>query len=75
MAGIVARAGRGPGRPRKHKGGWDSANTRIYLSTETLVLWQRLRNEREFMNDNTVAVFLLECNKALTELQSAQENR
>ena len=75
MAGIVARAGRGAGRPRKHQGGWDSANARIYLSMETLVLWRRLRSEREFTNDNAVAVFLLERNKALTELQSAQESR
>ena len=75
MAGIVAHAGRGAGRPHKHQGGWDSANMRIYLFTETLVLWQRLRSECEFMNNNAVAVFLLEHNKALTELQSAQENR
>ena len=42
-----------------------------------LVLWQRLRSEREFTNDNAVAVFLLERNKALTdqELQTTQENR
>ena len=76
MAGIVTRAGRPAGRPRKHQGGWDSANGRIYLSTETLVLWRRLRSEYDFMNDNAVAVFLLERNKALTELsQRAEENR
>ena len=62
------RAGRPVGRPCKHQGGWDSANAKIYLSTETLVLWQRLRSEHYFMNDNAVAVFLLERNKALTEL-------
>ena len=71
MAGIVAHAG----KPRKHQGGWDSANVRIYLSTETLVLWQRLQSEREFMNNNAVAVFVLERNKTLTELQTAQEDR
>ena len=61
------------GRPRKHQGGWESANSRIYLSMETLAFWRRLRSEREFPSDNAVAVFLLERNKTLTELQATQE--
>ena len=68
MVGIVTRTG----RPCKHQGGWD-INARIYLSMETLVLWRRLQSEREFTSDNEVAVFLLEHNKTLTELQTAQK--
>ena len=71
MAGRTARVG----RPRKHQEGWESANSRIYLSTETLALWRRLRSECEFPSDNAVAVFLVERNKTLTELQATQENR
>ena len=71
MAGRTAHVG----RPQKHQGGWESANSRIYWSTETLALWQRLQSECEFPSDNTVAVFLLERNKTLTELQATLENR
>ena len=73
MVGRTARVG----RPPKHQGGWGSANARIYLSTETLALWRRLRSEREFMNDDAVAVFLLKRHKTLTdqELLTTQENR
>ena len=47
------------GRPRKHSNGWESANTRIYISKETLGLWRNLRKERNFLNDDSVAKYLL----------------
>ena len=48
------------GRPRKYRGRWESANTRIYVATETLTQWRRLQSGLDLSNDNEVAIFLLE---------------
>ena len=59
------------GRPRRYRDGWDSAYTRIYLSKETLLHWRSLRTEG-LSSDNDVAVFLLERNRVLTDIQASQ---
>ena len=66
----MARRSTCVGRPRKHSGGWESANSRIYLSTEMLVEWQRLRSSHNFANDNAVAIFLLHRNNILVDLMA-----
>ena len=65
MAQRNARAG----RPRKYHDGWESVNTRIYLSKETLIQWRRIKSEQNLASDNAVALFLLEQYRALTDLQ------
>ena len=51
VANKMAHRGACIGRPHKHIGGWESANSRIYLSTEMLVEWRRLRSSLDFVND------------------------
>ena len=69
----TARTVRGQrGRPRKYRNGWDSANSRISVSTETLVEWRQIRSEHEFSSDNSVAVYLLECNKTQANILATQ---
>ena len=46
------------GRPRKHSNGWESVNSRICLSIETLSQWRRLRHKRDLSDDNAVTVYL-----------------
>ena len=60
------------GRLRKYRRGWESANARIYLSNEIPVEWRRLRSEQGLASDNTVAAFLLERNKLLTNVMEQQ---
>ena len=67
MAQRNARAG----RPRKYRDGWESVNTRIYLSKETLIQWHRIKSEQNLASDNAMALFLLEQYRALTDLQVA----
>ena len=55
-------------RPCKYSRGWESANARVYLSSETLVEWQRLRSKQTLASNNIVAAFLLKRNKLLTYL-------
>ena len=64
----MARRAACVGRPRKHSGGWESANSRIYLRKETLAEWRRLRRNLDFTSDDDVAVFLLHRNKVLNEM-------
>ena len=54
-------------RPRKHSLGWQSVNTRIYLTKETLPDWQKLQSELGLSNNNDVAVFLLQRNHYITK--------
>ena len=63
------------GRPRKHSLGWQSVNTRIYLTKETLADWRRLQSKLGLNNDNNVAVFLLQCNKTLTDILASEGRR
>ena len=70
---MVRRSACSTGRPRKYQGGWGSANTRIYMATETLTQWRRLRSELDLSNDNEVAVFLLERHKTLEGMQTAHQ--
>ena len=63
----MERGGACVDKPRKHSLGWQSANTRIYLTKETLPDWRRLRSELGISNDNDVAVFLLQRNKILID--------
>ena len=67
MAQRNARAG----RPRKYRDGWESVNTRIYLSKETLVQWRRIKSEQNLASDNAMALFFLEQYRALMDLQVA----
>jgi len=57
MAGDVQR-GR-VGRPRKHVGGWDSANRRICIGNDTFVAWRKKRDEMNIANDDALARYLL----------------
>ena len=70
----MARRSACAGRPRKHSGGWESVNSRIYLSKETLVEWRRLRSNLEFSNDNAVAIFLLHRNNILADLMARESS-
>jgi len=45
----------------------------MYIATETLTQWRRLRSELDLSNDNEVAVFLLERHRTLERMQSAQQ--
>ena len=69
----MAESSRGQkaGRPRKHANGWGSANTRIYLSKETFELWRKLRKDRDFPNDDSVAKYLLSLYRAPPSSRSA----
>ena len=58
------------GRPLRYDDGWDSADTRIYLSKPTLSQWRIIRSEYDLRSDNDVAIFLLERFSVLKELQS-----
>ena len=61
MADCIARIVRYPvGRPRKHEGGWTSANKRICIANETFTKWRHLRDELQLGNDDAVAFYLLE---------------
>ena len=68
----MERGGACVDRPRKHSLGWQNANTRIYLTKETLPDWQRLRSELGISNDNDVAVFLLQRNKILIDFLASE---
>ena len=68
----MVRGGACVDRPRKHSLGWQSANTRIYSTKETLPDWRRLRSELGISNDNDVAVFLLQRNKILIDFLASE---
>ena len=68
----MERSGACVGRPRKHSLGWQSVNTRIYLTKETLGNWQMLQSEFGLSNDNDVAVFLLQSNKILSDFLASE---
>ena len=70
-----ACVGKPSGRPRKHSLGWQSANTRIYMTKETLADWRRLRSELGISNDNDVAVFLLQRNNILIDFLASEGHR
>ena len=70
---MARRSACSAGRPRKYRGGWESANTRIYVATETLAQWRRLRSELDVSNDNEVAIFLMERHQTLAGMQAAQQ--
>ena len=70
---MAQRSAYSAGRPRKYQDGWSSANTRIYVATETLSQWRSLRSELDMSSDNEVAVFLLERHKTLDQMQIAQQ--
>ena len=55
-----AGPGRQVGRPKKHEGGWESANKRICIANETFHKWRTLRGELNLVNDDAMARFLLE---------------
>lgn len=61
------------GRPRRYQDGRGTANSRIYLSKETLSQWRRLRTAQDLSSDNDVTVFLLERNQVLTEIHASQQ--
>ena len=63
----MERGGECVSRPRKHSPGWQSVNTRIYLTKETLPDWQKLQSELGLSNNNDVAVFLLQRNHYITK--------
>ena len=65
----MERSGACVGRPRKHSLRWQSINTRIYLTKETLGNWQMLLG---LSNDNDVAVFLLQRNKILSDFLASE---
>jgi len=67
---FVQQAG---GRPCRFQDGWDSANTQIYISKETLSQWRRLHTEQDLSSDNDVAVFLLKRNRVLTDVHASQQ--
>ena len=61
MVDCIACSARHPvGRPRKHEGGWTSANKRICIANETFTKWRRLRDELQLGNDDAVACYLWE---------------
>ena len=62
-------------RPRKNSLGWQSINTRIYLTKETLGGWRMLQSELGLSNDNDVAVFLLQRNKILSDFLASEGRR
>ena len=68
----MERSGTCVGRPRKHSLGWQSVNTKIYLTKETLGNWQMLQSELGLSNDNDVAVFLLQRNKILSDFLASE---
>ena len=68
----MERGGACVDRPRKHSLGWQSTNTRIYLTKETLPDWRRLRSELGISNDNDIAVFLLQRNKILIDFLATE---
>ena len=47
------------GRPRKHTGGWSSANKCICISNGTFMKWRKLREDLRLVNDDAVACYLL----------------
>ena len=63
------------GRPHKNSLGWQSINTRIYLTKETLGGWRMLQSELGLSNDNDVAVFLLQRNKILSDFLASEGRR
>ena len=68
----MERSGACVGRLCKHSLGWQSVNTRIYLTKETLGNWRMLRSELGLSNDNDVAVFLLQRNKILSDFLASE---
>jgi len=68
MAGDVQR-GR-VGRPRKHVGGWDSANRRLCIANDMFVAWRKKRDEMNIGNNDALARYLL----SLAELPHHDEH-
>ena len=61
---VESSRGQKAGQPRKHANGWGSANARIYLSKESFELWRKLQKERDFLNDDSMAKYLLSLYRA-----------
>ena len=55
------------GRPRKHAGGWYSANKRICISNDTFTKWRNLKDKLKLANDDAVACYLLSTFERLNE--------
>ena len=68
---LVQYPRRQAGRPKKHEGGWESANKRICISNKTFGKWRRLRDELNIANDDAMARFLL----AMTEQANGNSNK
>ena len=47
------------GRCRKHPGGWEQSIKRICISKATYSKWLVTKEEKSFINDDTVALYLL----------------
>ena len=68
----MERSGTCVGRPRKYSLGWQSVNTRVYLTKETPGNRQMLQSELGLSNDNDFAVFLLQRNKILSDFLASE---
>jgi len=55
-----AEPSRQVGRPKKHEGGWESANEWICIANETFDIWRMLRGKLNLVNNDAMACFLLE---------------
>ena len=71
----MERGGACVGRPCKHSLGWQSVNTRIYLTKKTLEDWRKLRSAIGLSSDNDVAVFLLQRSEILIDFLASEVRR
>ena len=62
------------GRPRKYHGGWETSNTKIYVTRDTLENWRELRRKLDFSSDNLLAIYLLKRNEDLMKIEETADS-